>query len=77
MPANSEAFSRLTGVRYPWGRYAQVTAADFIGGMIDIGPEEKQALLETFDLKARLDKLLVQAVPGLGLTINEKGLKRC
>ncbi|MCC7061125.1 MAG: endopeptidase La, partial [Burkholderiaceae bacterium] len=32
--------------------------ADFIGGMIDIAAEEKQALLETFDLKARLDKLL-------------------
>src|SRR5256884_4418441 len=32
--------------------------ADFIAGLMDIGPEEKQALLETFDLKARLDKLL-------------------
>src|SRR5215470_17773016 len=32
--------------------------ADFIAGMMDIGAEEKQALLETFDLKARLDKLL-------------------
>jgi ATP-dependent Lon protease len=32
--------------------------ADFIAGMMDIGVEEKQALLETFDLKARLDKLL-------------------
>ena len=32
--------------------------ADFISGLIDISAEEKQALLETFDLKARLDKLL-------------------
>jgi ATP-dependent Lon protease len=32
--------------------------ADFIAGLMDIGAEEKQALLETFDLKARLDKLL-------------------
>ena len=32
--------------------------ADFIAGLMDITAEEKQALLETFDLKARLDKLL-------------------
>jgi ATP-dependent Lon protease len=32
--------------------------ADFIGSLIDIPVEEKQSLLETFDLKARLDKLL-------------------
>ncbi len=32
--------------------------ADFIAGLMDIGAEEKQALLETFDLKTRLDKLL-------------------
>ncbi|HEX6138717.1 MAG TPA: endopeptidase La, partial [Casimicrobiaceae bacterium] len=32
--------------------------ADFIAGLIDVGAEEKQGLLETFDLKARLDKLL-------------------
>jgi len=32
--------------------------ADVIGGLMDSTPEEKQALLETFDLKARLDKLL-------------------
>ncbi|HEY5308609.1 MAG TPA: endopeptidase La, partial [Casimicrobiaceae bacterium] len=32
--------------------------ADFVAGMMDVGAEEKQALLETFDLKARLDKLL-------------------
>ncbi len=32
--------------------------ADVIGSLMDNTPEEKQALLETFDLKARLDKLL-------------------
>ena len=32
--------------------------ADFIAGLMDISPEEKQKLLETFDIKARLDKLL-------------------
>ncbi len=32
--------------------------ADFIAGMMDITVEEKQELLETFDLKTRLDKLL-------------------
>ncbi len=32
--------------------------ADFIAGLMDIGAEEKQALLETFDLKTRLDTLL-------------------
>jgi ATP-dependent Lon protease len=32
--------------------------ADFIAGLMDVGVDEKQALLETFDLKARLDKLL-------------------
>ena len=32
--------------------------ADFIAGMMDVAVEEKQGLLETFELKARLDKLL-------------------
>ena len=32
--------------------------ADFIAGMMDVSADEKQALLEIFDLKARLDKLL-------------------
>ncbi len=32
--------------------------ADFIAGLMDISPAEKQKLLETFDLRARLDKLL-------------------
>jgi ATP-dependent Lon protease len=32
--------------------------ADFIAGVIDIPPDEKQRLLETFDVKERLDKVL-------------------
>ncbi|HJQ64499.1 MAG TPA: endopeptidase La [Burkholderiales bacterium] len=32
--------------------------ADFIAGFVELPPEEKQQLLEMFDLKARLDKLL-------------------
>ena len=36
-PDVMETFTRLTGVPYPWGRYAQVTAADFIGGMENVG----------------------------------------
>ena len=32
--------------------------ADFIAAVMDIAPAQKQSLLETFDLKARLDKLL-------------------
>ena len=32
--------------------------ADFIAGLMDVSAEEKQALLETFDLKTRLDKVL-------------------
>jgi ATP-dependent Lon protease len=32
--------------------------ADFIAGLIDVSTQDKQALLEAFDLRARLDKLL-------------------
>jgi ATP-dependent Lon protease len=32
--------------------------ADLIAGLMEASPEEKQAVLETFDLRARLDKLL-------------------
>jgi ATP-dependent Lon protease len=32
--------------------------ADFIAGLMDITTEEKQGLLETFDLRARLDRVL-------------------
>jgi aminopeptidase N len=29
-------YGRLTGVRFPWAKYAQVTVADFIGGMENV-----------------------------------------
>jgi len=32
-----ETFGRLTGVRYPWNKYSQVTVTDFIGGMENVG----------------------------------------
>ncbi|TMH58925.1 MAG: endopeptidase La [Betaproteobacteria bacterium] len=47
-----EMVAALQGVEGP------ARLADFIAGLMDISAEEKQALLETFDLKARLDKLL-------------------
>jgi ATP-dependent Lon protease len=47
-----EVASALQGIEGP------ARLADFIAGLMDIGAEEKQGLLETFDLKARLDKLL-------------------
>lgn len=50
--APPEMSAALRGIDDP----AQLT--DVIGSLLDIGYEEKQALLETFDLKARLDKLL-------------------
>ena len=31
-----EVYGRLTGVRYPWNKYAQVTVAEFIGGMENV-----------------------------------------
>ncbi len=36
-PDVMETFVRLTGVSYPWNKYAQVTAVDFIGGMENVG----------------------------------------
>jgi ATP-dependent Lon protease len=47
-----EMVAALQGVEGP------VALADFIAGLMDISAEEKQTLLETFDLKTRLDKLL-------------------
>ena len=48
----AEIVSAVQGVDEP-GRLA-----DFVAGLMDISPEEKQKLLETFDLKMRLDALL-------------------
>ena len=36
-PEIMEAYTRLTGVKYPWPRYAQTTVTDFIGGMENVG----------------------------------------
>jgi aminopeptidase N len=35
-PDMMETYSRLTGVAYPWNKYAQVTVADFVGGMENV-----------------------------------------
>ena len=35
-PDMMETFSRLTGVRFPWNKYAQTTVADFVGGMENV-----------------------------------------
>src|SRR5688572_28440755 len=47
-----EMVSALRGVKSP------ERIADFIGGFMDLPPEGKQELLETFDLRQRLEKLL-------------------
>ena len=47
-----EMVSALQGVEVP------TRLADLIAGLMDISAEEKQKLLDTFDLKTRLDKLL-------------------
>src|SRR5437867_6420626 len=35
-PDMIEVYSQLTGVRYPWAKYAQTTVADFFGGMENV-----------------------------------------
>jgi aminopeptidase N len=35
-PDVMETYLKLTDIRYPWNRYAQVTVADFIGGMENV-----------------------------------------
>ena len=35
-PDMIDAYSRLTGVPYPWAKYAQTTVADFFGGMENV-----------------------------------------
>ncbi|MGE3527184.1 MAG: M1 family aminopeptidase [Gemmatimonadales bacterium] len=35
-PDMIEVYSRLTGVLYPWAKYAQTTVADFFGGMENV-----------------------------------------
>jgi ATP-dependent Lon protease len=50
--APEEMMAALRAVKSP------ARLADFIAGFVELAPEEKQQLLEMFDLKARLDKLL-------------------
>ncbi|HEY4100697.1 MAG TPA: M1 family aminopeptidase [Gemmatimonadales bacterium] len=35
-PDMIDTYSRLTGIRYPWAKYAQTTVADFFGGMENV-----------------------------------------
>jgi aminopeptidase N len=35
-PDMIDVYSRLTGLRYPWAKYAQTTVADFFGGMENV-----------------------------------------
>ena len=35
-PDMIDVYSRLTGIRYPWAKYAQTTVADFFGGMENV-----------------------------------------
>jgi aminopeptidase N len=35
-PDMIETYSRLTGIPYPWAKYAQTTVADFFGGMENV-----------------------------------------
>jgi aminopeptidase N len=43
-PDMIELFSALTGVDYPWPRYAQTTVADFFGGMENVGATSGSAI---------------------------------
>ncbi len=36
-PDLMETYTKLTGVKYPWNKYAQATVTDFIGGMENVG----------------------------------------
>jgi aminopeptidase N len=36
-PDIMEVYTQLTGVKYPWPRYAQTTVTDFVGGMENVG----------------------------------------
>ena len=41
--------------------------ADMVGNFLDVRPEEKQELLESFDIKTRLDRVLVLLAERLGV----------
>ena len=50
--APPEVLSALQSIEAPGG------LADFIAGLLDIGPIEKQEILETTEIRARLDKII-------------------
>ncbi|MEO8600874.1 MAG: LON peptidase substrate-binding domain-containing protein, partial [bacterium] len=73
--APAELASMAMNIRSP------AMLADFIAGLMDLQPEEKQDVLETFDLQARLDKvlqLLVRRIEVLRISqdIDEQTQKR-
>jgi aminopeptidase N len=49
-----EVYSRLTGVKYPWAKYAQTTVADFFGGMENVSASTMVDWLP--DARAYLDR---------------------
>src|SRR5437016_5806643 len=57
-PDMIEVYSQLTGVRYPWAKYAQTTVADFFGGMENVSATTLIDWLP--DERAYLDRPLYQ-----------------
>jgi len=49
------------------GMTSPALLADMVGNLLDVKLEEKQALLETFDLKSRLDKVLAMLSERVGV----------
>lgn len=54
-PKMVELFSRLTGVRYPYEKYSQITAVDFIFGGMENTTATTQTELTLHDARASLD----------------------
>ena len=54
-PEMLEFFSRKTGVRYPYEKYAQITTADFIFGGMENTTATTQTELTLHDKRAHLD----------------------
>src|SRR5438034_11366695 len=44
-PDMIEVYSQLTGVRYPWAKYAQTTVADFFGGMENVSATDRKSVV--------------------------------
>lgn len=54
-PKMVELFSRLTGVKYPYEKYSQITAVDFIFGGMENTTATTQTELTLHDARAHLD----------------------